>query len=84
MFLALVDGIRSAHFQTGSLSEALCYILFQIAALPHSFIVDIFNGIADFIVINLKCRTIRIQAKNGTGIRSRDATLAVAQPFLFG
>ena len=33
------------------LCEALRHIILQITALPHSLVVDIFNGIADFIVV---------------------------------
>ena len=55
MFLTLVDGICTAYFQTGGLGEALRHIILQITALPHSLVVDIPNGIADFIVVHLKC-----------------------------
>ena len=64
MFLALVDGICTAYLQTGGPGEALRHIILQITTLPHGLIVDILNGIADFIVVNLKCRAIGIQAKD--------------------
>ena len=70
MFLTLVNGICTAYFQTGGFGEALCDIIFQIASLAHSLVVDIFNGIADFIVVHLKCRAVGIQAKDSPGIRA--------------
>ena len=84
MFLTLVNGICSAYLQTGGLGEALYYIILQITALPHGFVVDIFNGIADFIVVHLKCRAVGIQAKDSPGIRAGNAAFAVAEPILFG
>ena len=84
MFLTLVNGICTAYFQTGGLGEALRRIILQITALPHGFVVDIFNGIADFIVVHLKCRAVGIQAKDGTGIRAGNAALTVTEPIFFG
>ena len=84
MFLTLVNGICTAYFQTGGLGEALRHIILQITALPHGFVVDIFNGIADFIVVHLKCRAVGIQAKDSPGIRAGNTALAVAEPILFG
>ena len=84
MFLTLVDGICTAYLQTGCFGEALRHIILQITALPHSLVVDIFNGIADFIVVHLKCRAIGIQAKDGTGIRAGNAALTVTEPIFFG
>jgi len=60
MFLALVNGICTAYLQTGGLGEALRDIIFQIASLTHSLIVDILKGITDFIVVHLKCRAVGI------------------------
>ena len=60
MFLTLVDGICTAYLQTGCFGEALCDIIFQIASLAHSLIVDILKGITDFIVVHLKCRAVWI------------------------
>ena len=84
MFLALVDGICTAYLQTGCFGEALCDIIFQIASLPHSLVVDIFSSIADFIVVHLKCRAVGIHTQNSTGIRAGNTALAVAEPILFG
>ena len=84
MFLALVNGICPAYLQTGCFGEALRYIILQVTALPHGLVVDILNGIADFIVVHLKCRAIGIQAKNGTSIRAGNAALTVAEPIFFG
>ena len=84
MFLALVDGICPAYLQTGGLGEALRHIILQITALPHSLVVDIFNGIADFIVVHLKCRAVGIQAKNGTSIGAGNTAFAVMEPIFFG
>ena len=84
MFLALIDSVCTAHLQTGCFGEELCDIIFQIASLAHSLVVDIFSGIADFIVVHLKCRTVGVQAKDSPGIRAGNAALAVAEPILFG
>ena len=84
MLLALVNGICPAYLQTGCFGEALRYIILQVTALPHGLVVDILNGIADFIVVHLKCRAIGIQAKNGTSIRAGNAALTVAEPIFFG
>jgi len=84
MFLTLVNGICSAYLQTGGLGEALYYIILQITTLPHGFVVDIFNGIADFIVVHLKCRAVGIQAKDSPGIRAGNAAFAITEPIFFG
>jgi len=84
MFIALVNGICAAYFQTGCFGEALRHIILQITTLPHGFVVDIFNGIADFIVVHLKCRTVGIQAKDSSGIRAGNAALTVTEPIFFG
>ena len=84
MFLTLVNGICTAYFQTGGLGEALRHIILQITALPHSLVVDIFRGIADFIVVHLKCRAVGIHTQNSTGIRAGNAAFAVTEPILFG
>ena len=84
MFLALVDGICPAYLQTGGLGEALRHIILQITALPHGLVVDIFSGIADFIVVNLKCRAIGIQAKDSSGIRAGNTAFAITEPIFFG
>ena len=84
MFLALVNGVCTSYFQTGGLGEALRHIILQITALPHSLVVDIFSGIADFIVVHLKCRAVGIQAKDSPGIRAGNAALTVTEPILFG
>ena len=84
MFLTLVNGICSAYLQTGGLGEALCYIILQITTLPHGFVVDIFSGIADFIVVHLKCRAVGIQAKDSPGIRAGNAAFAITEPIFFG
>ena len=84
MFLTLVDGICPAYLQTGCFGEALCDIIFQIASLAHSLIIDVLNSFADFIVVHLKCRAIGIQAKDSPGIRAGNTALAVAEPILFG
>ena len=84
MFLTLVDGICTAYLQTGCFGEALRHIILQITALPHSLVVDIFNGIADFIVVHLKCRAIGIYTQNGTCIGAGNTALAVAEPIFFG
>ena len=84
MFLTLVDGICTAYLQTGCFGEALCDIIFQIASLAHSLIIDVLNSFADFIVVHLKCRAIGIQSKDGTGIRAGNAALAVTEPIFFG
>ena len=60
MFLALVNGICTAYLQTGGPGEALRDIIFQIASLTHSLIIDILKGITDFIVVHLKCRAVGI------------------------
>ena len=83
MFLTLIDSVCTAHLQTGGLCEALRHIILQITALPHGLIVDIFNGIADFIVVHLKCGAIGIQAKNSPGIRAGNAAFAVTEPIFF-
>ena len=84
MFLALIDSIYTAHLKACFFGEPLRHIILQITALPHSLVVDIFNGIADFIVVHLKCRAIGIQAKDGTGIRAGNAALTVTEPIFFG
>ena len=83
MFLALIDSVCTAHLQAGCFGEALRHIILQITTLPHGFVVDIFNGIADFIVVNLKCRTVGIQAKDSSGIRAGNAAFAVVEPIFF-
>ena len=84
MFLALVDGICPAYLQTGCFGEALCDIIFQIASLAHSLVVDIFSGIADFIVVHLKCRAVGIHTQNSTGIRAGNAAFTITEPIFFG
>ena len=84
MFLALVDGICPAYLQTGCFGKPLRHIILQVTTLPHGLIVDILNGITDFIVVHLKCRAIGIQTKNGTGIRAGNTAFAVTEPILFG
>ena len=84
MFLALVDGICTAHLQTGGLCEALRHIILQITALPHSLIIDVLNSFAVFVAVNLKSRTIGIYTQNGTCIGAGNTALAVAEPILFG
>lgn len=84
MFLALIDSVRSAHLQTGCFGEALRHIILQVTSLPHGFVVDILSGIADFIVVHLKCRTVGIQSKDSPGIRAGNAAFAVTEPILFG
>jgi len=41
--------------------------------MPHGFVVDIFNGIADFVVVHLKCGAIGIQAKDSFKVRCANA-----------
>ena len=84
MFLALVDGICTAYLQTGGLGEALCDIIFQIASLAHSLIIDLLNSFAVFVAVNLKSRTIGIYTQNGTCIGAGNTAFAVAEPILFG
>jgi hypothetical protein len=84
MFLTLVDGICTAYLQTGCFGEAFCDIIFQIASLTHSLIVDILKGITVFVAVNLKSRTIGIYTQNGTCIGAGNTALAVAEPILFG
>ena len=84
MFLTLVNGICTAYFQIGGLGEALRHIILQITALPHGFIVDILNGITDFIVVHLKCRTVGIQTKDSSGIRAGNAAFTITEPIFFG
>ena len=84
MFLTLVDGICTAHLKARFFGEPLRHIILQVTALPHGFVVDIFNDIADFIMVNLKCRTVGIQAKNSPGIRAGNAAFAITEPIFFG
>lgn len=83
MLFTLVDGICPAGFQPGFLRESLRHIVLQVTPLPHGLIVDVLNGIADFVVVDLKCGAIGIHAQNRTGIRSGDAAFAVAKPIFF-
>ena len=84
MFLTLVDGICTTHLKPCFFGEPLCHIILQVTTLPHGFVVDIFNGIADFIVVYLKCRAIGIQAKYSPGIRAGNTAFAITEPILFG
>ena len=84
MFLALVDSVCTAHLKARFFGEPLRHIILQITALPHGLVVDIFNGIADFIMVYLKCRAIRIQAKDGTSIRAGNTAFAVTELIFFG
>ena len=84
MFLTLVDGICTAYLQTGCFGKPLRYIILQITALPHSLVVDIFSGIADFIVVHLKCRAVGIHTQNSTGIRAGNAAFTITEPIFFG
>ena len=84
MFLTLVDGICTAYLQTGCFGEALCDIIFQIASLAHSLIIDVLNSFAVFVAVNLKIRTIGIYTQNSTGIRAGNTAFAVTEPILFG
>lgn len=83
MLFTLVNGICSADFQAGFFGETLCYIILQVTPLPHGLVVDVLNGIADFIVVDLKCGTIGVHVQNRTSIRSSDTALAITQPILF-
>ena len=84
MFLALVDSVCTAHLKARFFGEPLRHIILQVTTLPHGFVVDIFNGIADFVVVHLKCGAIGIHAKNGTSIRAGNAAFAITEPILFG
>ena len=84
MFLTLVNGICTAYFQTGGLCEPLRHIIFQIASLAHSLIIDALNSFAVFVAVKLKSRTIGIYTQNGTCIGAGNTALAVAEPILFG
>ena len=84
MFLALIDSVCPTHLKACFFGKPLRHIILQVTTLPHGLVVDILNGIADFIVIYLKCRTIRIQAQNGTSIRAGNAAFAIAKPSFFG
>ena len=84
MFLALVDGICPAYLQTGCFGKPLRHIILQVTTLPHGLVVDVFNGIADFIMVYLKCRAIGIQAKDSPGIRAGNAAFTITEPIFFG
>ena len=84
MFLTLVDGICTAYLQTGCFGEALCDIIFQIASLAHSLIIDVLNSFAVFVAVNLKSRTIGIYTQNGTCIGAGNTAFAVTEPIFFG
>ena len=84
MFLALVDSVCTAHLKARFFGEPLRHIILQVTTLPHSFVVDIFNGIADFVVVHLKCGAIGIQAKDSPGIRAGNTAFAITEPILFG
>ena len=84
MFLTLVDSVCTAHLQAGCFGKPLRHIILQVTTLPHGLVVDVFNGIADFIMVYLKCRAIGIYTQNGTCIGAGNTALAVAEPILFG
>ena len=77
MFLTLVDGVCTAHLKARFFGEPLRHIILQVTALPHGFVVD-------FIMVNLKCRTVGIQAKDSPGIRAGNTAFAITEPILFG